>query len=99
MKVLGEWRYIYALFVTLELDGCTDQVHILSSSCKGKDSLYVSHFRSYMVAAPCSASYWLNLNLLCGASGSIGAVTKVHCLCDVICCLAVDRERLQGSLS
>jgi len=52
-----------------------------------------------MVAAPCSTSYWLNSNLLCGANGSIGAITNVHCLYDVICCSAMDRERLQGSLS
>jgi hypothetical protein len=36
---------------------------------------------------------------MCGASGSIAAVTKVHCLCDISCCLAMDRERLQGSFS
>jgi hypothetical protein len=90
---------VYALFVTLGLAACTDQVHILSSSCTGEDSLYRGHFRSCMVTAPCSASYCLNLNRLCGVSVSIGAVTKVHCLCDVICCLTVDQERLQGSLS
>lgn len=30
-------------------------------------------------------------------SGSVAAVTKVHCVCDVICCLAVDQEGLYGS--
>jgi hypothetical protein len=30
--------------------------------------------------------------------GTITAITKVHCLCDVICCLAMDREGLQASL-
>jgi len=34
-----------------------------------------------------------------GSSGSISAVTKAHCLCDVSCCLAVDRKRLKGSVS
>ena len=34
---------------------------------------------------------------MCGASGITAAVTKVHCLCDVYCCLAMDQERLQGS--
>ena len=38
-------------------------------------------------------------NLVCGNSGTTAAITKVHCLCDVSCCLAMDRERLQGSFS
>ena len=42
---------------------------------------------------------WLNCNHICGANYTIAAVTKVHCLCDVICCLAMDWERLQGSFS
>jgi hypothetical protein len=33
---------------------------------------------------------------VCGTSGIIAAVTKVPCFYDVRCCLAVDRERLQG---
>jgi hypothetical protein len=35
---------------------------------------------------------------VCGASGSSAAITQVHCLCDVSCCLAMDRERLQENL-
>jgi hypothetical protein len=30
---------------------------------------------------------------MCGTSGTIAAVTKVHCLCDVSCCLAMSQER------
>jgi len=37
------------------------------------------------------------LQSICGGNYTIAAVTKVHCLCDVICCLAMDWERLQGS--
>ena len=36
---------------------------------------------------------------MCGASGTTGSVTKVHCLCDVYCCLATDQEGLQESFS
>jgi len=36
---------------------------------------------------------------MCGISGTTAAVTKVHCLCDVSCCSAMDQERLQGRLS
>jgi hypothetical protein len=32
----------------------------------------------------------------CGTSGTVAAVTKVHYLYDVSCCLAMDRERLRG---
>ena len=39
---------------------------------------------------------WLNTNPMCGASGTISSFTKVHCFCDVSCCLAMDQERLQG---
>jgi hypothetical protein len=42
---------------------------------------------------------WLNSNHVCGANGSIAAVTNVHCLCDASCCLAMDWEKLQGSFS
>ena len=38
---------------------------------------------------------WYNWTQMCGASGTIAAFTKLHCLCDVSCCLAVDQERLQ----
>jgi hypothetical protein len=34
---------------------------------------------------------------VCGGSGTIAAVTKLHSVCDVSCCLPVDQERLQGS--
>jgi hypothetical protein len=34
---------------------------------------------------------------VCVVSGIVAAVTKVHCFCDVICCLAMDQERLEGS--
>ena len=44
------------------------------------------------VAAPCSASCDM-----CGGSGTAASVTKVHCLCDVYCCLAMNQEGLQGS--
>jgi len=30
------------------------------------------------------------------ASGYIAAVTEVHCLCDVMCYLVMDQERLHG---
>ena len=51
-----------------------------------------------MVSAPCRASYgWTAIT--CGVNYTIAAVTEVHCLCDVICCLAVDWERLHGSFS
>jgi hypothetical protein len=36
---------------------------------------------------------------VCGASGSIAAITQVHCLCDVSYCLAMDQERLQENFS
>jgi hypothetical protein len=36
---------------------------------------------------------------VCGASGSIAAITQVHCLRDVSCCLAMDRETLQENFS
>jgi hypothetical protein len=36
---------------------------------------------------------------MCGASGSIAAITQVHCLYDISCCLAMDRERLQENFS
>ena len=47
-----------------------------------------------MVATSCSAS--CGLNHLCGTTGTIAAVTEVHGLCDVICCLAADQGTLQG---
>lgn len=34
---------------------------------------------------------------MCGASETIAAITEVQCLCDITYCLAMDRERLQGS--
>jgi hypothetical protein len=34
---------------------------------------------------------------MCGANGTIAAVTEVHCLFDVSCHLSVDQETLQGS--
>jgi hypothetical protein len=36
---------------------------------------------------------------MCGASGTIAAVTKDRCLCDVSCSLAMDQRRMQGSSS
>jgi hypothetical protein len=36
---------------------------------------------------------------VCGASGSVAAITQVHCLCDISCCLDMDRERLQEYFS
>ena len=36
---------------------------------------------------------------MCGIIGTDAAVTKVHCLCDVSCSLAMDQERLQESFS
>jgi len=41
----------------------------------------------------------LNMNYMCGTSGTTAAVTKVHCLCAVSCSLAMDQERLQGRFS
>jgi len=38
----------------------------------------------------------LNSEHVCGSGGTIAAVTKVHCLCDVSCRLSKDREGLQG---
>jgi hypothetical protein len=34
---------------------------------------------------------------MCGASGTIAAVAKERCLCDISCCLAMDQIRLQGT--
>jgi hypothetical protein len=34
-----------------------------------------------------------------GASGVIAAVTRACCPCDISCCLAMDREKSQGSFS
>jgi len=48
-----------------------------------------------MVAASCSAS--CDLNHVCSSTGTIAAVTEVHVLYDVICCLTVDQGTLQGS--
>ena len=42
-----------------------------------------------------AALYYDWIKIVCGASGTVAPVTKVHCLCDVSCCLAVDRKRLQ----
>ena len=36
---------------------------------------------------------------MCGASGTVAAVTMVQCLCDVSYCSAIYWERLQGSFS
>jgi len=61
---------------------------------------YTGHFRSFVYGVStvqCFAS--LNTNHECGISGTIAAVTKVHCMCNVSCCLAMDQERLQGSFS
>jgi len=33
-----------------------------------------------------------------GSSGTVAVVVKVHCLCDVSCCLAVDQKGLKGSV-
>jgi len=38
-------------------------------------------------------------NLVCGNSGTTAVITKVHCVCDLSCCLTMDREKLQGSFS
>jgi hypothetical protein len=61
--------------------------------------LVYGSFQKLYGGSTMQGSYSLNSSHVCGANGSIGAVTKVHCLCDVICCLAVDQERLQGSFS
>jgi hypothetical protein len=34
---------------------------------------------------------------MCDTSGTTASVTKVHCLCGVYCCLAIDQEGLQES--
>jgi hypothetical protein len=36
---------------------------------------------------------------MCGASGVIAAVTRACRPCDISCCLAMEREKLQGSFS
>ena len=41
----------------------------------------------------------LNSYHVCGTNGIVAAVTKVHCPCDVSCCVTMDQERLQGSFS
>jgi len=46
-----------------------------------------------ITAASCSASYD-GTEIVCVVSDNGAAVTKVHCVCDVICCLAVDQEGL-----
>jgi len=48
-----------------------------------------------VVATSCSAS--CELDHVCGTTGTIAAVTEVHVLDDIICCLAVDQGTLQGS--
>jgi hypothetical protein len=42
---------------------------------------------------------WLNSNPMCGGTGTVASVIKVHCLCDVSCCLAMDQGRLRGRFS
>ena len=44
-----------------------------------------------MMAAPCSASYDCS-QIVC-VGGIVAAVTKVQCVCDANCCLAMDQER------
>ena len=57
----------------------------------------MDHFRSFVYGVITMQSFIrLNSNHVCG---TIAAVTKVHCLCGVSCCLAVDQEKLQGSFS
>jgi len=51
-----------------------------------------------MVEALCSAVYD-KTQTTCGASGVIAAVTRACCPCDISCCLAMDREKLQRSFS
>jgi hypothetical protein len=61
---------------------------------------YVGHFRSFVYGSStvqCFAG--LNSNHVHGISGTFGAVTKVHWLCNVSCCLAMDQQWLQGSFS
>jgi hypothetical protein len=50
-----------------------------------------------MMATPCIVSYD-RTEIVCVASGIVAAVTKVHCVCDVNCCLAMDQEKLNGSV-
>jgi len=59
--------------------------------------MYISHFRRMcMVAEPYSVLYgWTQI--VCGASGTIAAVTKERCLWDVSYCLAMNQRRLQES--
>jgi len=58
------------------------------------------HFRRFMYAgSTVQCCVWQNSNHMCGASGVIAAVTRACCPCDISCCLAVDREKLQGSFS
>ena len=59
---------------------------------------YVGHFKSFVCGGSTMQCFmWLNSYHVCDASGTIAAVTEVHCLFDVSCCLAVDQETLKGS--
>ena len=62
---------------------------------------HTGHLRSFVYGVSivqCFASP--NSNHESGISGTIAAVTKVHYLCNVSCCLAMDQERkIQGSVS
>jgi hypothetical protein len=50
-----------------------------------------------MVATPAVLNMTEHKPCVCGASGTVAAVTKLYSLCDVSCCLAVVQEILQGS--
>jgi nuclear pore complex protein Nup62 len=61
--------------------------------------MYIGHFRRMCtMAEPYSVLYdWTQI--ICGLSGTIAAVAKERCLCDISCCLAMDQRKLQGSSS
>ena len=60
----------------------------------------MGHLRSFMFGGSTVQCFiWLNSNHVCGTNITVAAVTKVHCLYNVRCCLAVDPESLQRCFS
>jgi len=57
---------------------------------------YVGHFRTFVSSSSTMQCFiQLNSNHFCDTSGTIAAVMKVHCLCDVST-ETMDWERLQA---
>ena len=79
-------------------------LNILHSLCtffyfgrKGSCSLiYLDHLKSFVCTVSTVQCFlWINSNHVRGCSGTRAAVSKVYCICDAICCLVMDWERLQ----